>query len=147
VDRIYLDNAATTRVDKRVIEAMMPFLGSVYGNASSIHAFGKAAKVMLEDARDLIASAIGAASSEIFFTSGGTESNNFAIKGIAYRFLGSGKNHIISSQTEHSAVLDTLKWMEKQFGFEVTYLKPTNGGAIDPQAVRNAIRKGTFLIV
>lgn len=146
MERVYLDNASTTKADPEVIEAMMPFLTDKFGNASSIHAFGKTAKVMLEDTRDMIASSIGASSSEIFFTSGGTESNNFAIKGLSFNHLGSAKNHIISSKTEHSAVLDTLAFLESRFGFEVTYLDPIDGGAIAPEDVQNAIKRETFLI-
>ncbi len=146
MERIYLDNASTTKTDPEVLEAMMPFLTDKFGNASSIHAFGKTAKVMLEDTRDLIAACIGASSSEIFFTSGGTESNNFAIKGISYNHIGSAKNHIISSKTEHSAVLETLAFLESKFGFEITYLDPIEGGAIAAEDVRNSIKSETFLI-
>jgi len=146
VERIYLDNASTTKIDSSVLEAMMPFLTDKFGNASSIHSFGKTAKVLLEDTRDLIASSLGVTSPEIFFTSGGTESNNFAIKGIATGFFGSKKIHIISSLAEHSAVLDTLKFLETKFDFDVTYLKPIPGGAVDPVDVENAVRESTFLI-
>ncbi|MBK6875730.1 MAG: cysteine desulfurase [Ignavibacteria bacterium] len=146
MERIYLDNASTTKIDSSVLEAMMPFLTDKFGNASSIHSFGKTAKVLLEDTRDLIASSLGVTSPEIFFTSGGTESNNFAIKGIATGFFGSKKIHIISSLAEHSAVLDTLKFLETKFDFDVTYLKPIPGGAVDPVDVENAVRESTFLI-
>jgi cysteine desulfurase len=146
VDRIYLDNASTTKIDSSVLEAMMPFLTDKFGNASSIHSFGKTAKVLLEDTRDLIALSLGVTPPEIFFTSGGTESINFAIMGIAAGFLGSNKNHIISSLAEHSAVLDTLKFLETKFGFDVTYLKPIPGGAVDPADVENAVKQNTFLI-
>lgn len=124
---------------------MMPYLTGKFGNASSIHSFGKTAKVMLEDTRDIIAEAIGCSSSEIFFTSGGTESNNFALKGMAFSRIGRG-GHIISSLAEHSAVLDTLKYLEKRFGFDVTYLKPSVCGNIEPDEVRSAVREDTFLI-
>ncbi len=146
MERIYLDNASTTKTDPEVLEAMMPYLTDKFGNASSVHAFGKTAKVKLEDTRDLVASFMGASSSEIFFTSGGTESNNFAIKGIAFDQLGSAKNHIISSKTEHSAVLDTLAFLESAFGFDVTYLDPAEGGAIAPEDVRSSVKRETFLI-
>ena len=146
MERIYLDNASTTKIDSSVLEAMMPFLTDKFGNASSIHSFGKTAKVLLEDTRDLIASSLGVTSPEIFFTSGGTESNNFAIKGIATGFFGSKKIHIISSLAEHSAVLDTLKFLETKFDFDVTYLKPIPGGAVDPVDVENAVSESTFLI-
>ncbi|MBK8549969.1 MAG: cysteine desulfurase [Ignavibacteria bacterium] len=146
LNRIYFDNAATTRIDDQVLEAMMPYLKEDYGNSSSIHSFGKSAKVLLEDARDAVASFLGANSKEIFFTSSGTESNNFALKGLAYRFLNTGKNHIITSSIEHSAVLDTTKYLEKKFGFEVTYLKPDSKGKISLTDVTSAIKPETFLI-
>ena len=110
--RVYLDNAATTRIDDEVLDAMMPFLKEEYGNPSSIHSFGKSTKVMLEDTRDSIADFIGSSPKEIFFTGSGTESNNSAIKGIAYKFLNSQKNHIITTAIEHSAVLDSLKYLK-----------------------------------
>ena len=146
MERIYLDNASTTKLDSSVLEAMMPFLTDKFGNASSTHSFGKTAKVLLEDTRDLIALSLGVTPPEIFFTSGGTESNNFAIKGVAAGFFGSKKNHIISSLTEHSAVLDSLKFLETKFGFDVTYLKPIPGGAVDPADVENAVKENTFMI-
>lgn len=145
MERIYLDNASTTRIDPRVLEAMMPFLSSSYGNASSTHAFGKVAKVMLEDARDLIAESIGASPSEIFFTSGGTESNNMAIKGIAFNNPSVSRRHIVSSLAEHSAVLDSLKYLKSRFGFEVTFIKPAEGGSISSDDVKREIREDTFL--
>ena len=104
---IYLDNAATTPIDPRVTEAMLPWIGENYGNPSSVHEAGRKAKVMLEDTRDIFAAFIGARSSEIYFTSGGTEANNFAIKGSAFYNLGK-KDHIITTAIEHSAVLDTV---------------------------------------
>ena len=119
---IYLDNAATTKTDELVLDAMMPFLKENYGNASSIHSFGKVSKVLLEDARDTVAEFIGASPKEIFFTGSGTESNNFAVKGIAFSNLNTGKDHIITSSIEHSAVLDTMKYLEEKFNFKVTYL-------------------------
>lgn len=144
--RIYFDNAATTRIDDQVLETMMPYLKEDFGNASSIHSFGKTAKVLLEDARDVIAAFIGANPKEIFFTGSGTESNNFALKGLAYRFINTDKNHIITSSIEHSAVLDTMKYLEKKFCFEVTYLKPDRKGNISLTDLTSAIRPGTFLI-
>ena len=115
MNRVYLDNAATTKIDYEVLDAMMPFLKEEYGNASSIHSFGKTAKVVLEDARDATAEFIGSSPKEIFFTGSGTESNNFAIKGIAYKFLNTEKNHIITTAIEHSAVLDTMKYLENKY--------------------------------
>ena len=146
MNRVYLDNAATTKIDDEVLDAMMPFLQENYGNASSIHSFGKTAKVLLEDARDVIAEYIGASPKEIFFTSSGTESNNFAIKGIAYKFLNTEKNHIITTAIEHSAVLDTMKYLENKFDINVTYLKTDDKGRISLEELTAAIRPETFLI-
>jgi cysteine desulfurase len=145
MNNIYLDNAATTPLDERVLESMLPYLKQHYGNASSVHKFGREAKVLLEDARDLFAEFIGARPSEIYFTSGGTESNNFAIKGIAFRYLGR-KNHIISSKIEHSAVLDSLEYLKNKFGFDVTYLNNNKYGEIDISELSNTITDKTFLV-
>ena len=153
MENIYLDSAATTPVDKRVTDAMLPWLGKEsgentaggHGNASSVHKFGRAAKVLLEDARDTIAGFIGAKPSELYFTSGGTESNNFAVKGIAFNFFGS-KKHIISSPAEHSSVIDTLDYLGSRFGYEVTYLKTDKHGAIDINGLNDSIRSDTFLV-
>lgn len=143
---IYFDNAATTKIDDEVLQSMMPFLKESYGNSSSIHSFGKAAKVLLEDARETIAGFIGASPKEIFFTNSGTEANNFAIKGLAYKYLGTQKNHIISTSIEHSAVLDTLKYLESKFKFKITYLKPDSKGRISLDDLTSEIREETFLI-
>ena len=144
--RVYLDNAATTRIDDEVLDAMMPFLKDDYGNPSSIHSFGKSTKVMLEDTRDSIADFIGSSPKEIFFTGSGTESNNSAIKGIAYKFLNSQKNHIITTAIEHSAVLDSLKYLESKFNFLVTYLKTDDKGQISFDELSATVRPETFLI-
>lgn len=144
--RVYLDNAATTRIDDEVLDAMMPFLKDDYGNPSSIHSFGKSTKVMLEDTRDSIADFIGSSPKEIFFTGSGTESNNSAIKGIAYKFLNSQKNHIITTAIEHSAVLDSLKYLESKFNFLVTYLKTDDKGQISFDELSASVRPETFLI-
>jgi len=146
LERIYLDNAATTRIDPEVLESMMPYLKDDFGNASSIHSFGRSAKVMLEDARDTVAEFIGAAPKEIVFTNSGTESNNFAIKGLAFRHLKSGKNHIITSSIEHLAVLDTLKYLSTEFNFEITYIKPGKNGYINLHDIESAIRPETLLV-
>jgi cysteine desulfurase len=145
MDYIYLDNAATTPIDSRVKEAMIPFLGSNYGNPSSIHKPGREAKVFLEEAREIVAQFIGASPAEIYFTSGGTESNNSAIKGIAFNHLGR-KNHIISSKIEHSAVLDTLEYLHAKFGFEITYVPTDNHGIVDIKMLKDSITDNTFLI-
>lgn len=144
--RIYLDNAATTRIDDEVLEAMMPYLKDDYGNASSIHSFGKKAKVLLEDARDLIAEFTGAAPKEIFFTNSGTESNNFALKGISFMHLNTAKNHIVSTSIEHLAVMDTLNYLRDKFDFKVTFVKPDPEGRINPEHIRAEITPDTFLI-
>lgn len=134
-----------------VIAEMMPYFAEKYGNASSIHAFGKPAKVALEDARDVIAEFIGVKPKEIFFTGGGTESNNFALKGIAFAVmafgeLSSDKNHIITSSIEHMAVLETVGYLRDRFGFDVTFISPEPDGSISPEKVKDAITEKTFLI-
>jgi len=142
---IYLDNAATTPIDPRVTEAMLPWIGENYGNPSSVHEAGRKAKVMLEDTRDIFAAFIGARSSEIYFTSGGTEANNFAIKGSAFYNLGK-KDHIITTTIEHSAVLDTVEYLKTRFGFNVTYLKTNKYGEIDLNELKDSINDSTFLV-
>lgn len=142
---VYLDNAATTPVDPRVKEAMLPWLTDNFGNPSSVHKTGRAAKVMLEDTRDLFAEFAGAKPSEIYFTSGGTEANNFAIKGCAFNFLGK-KNHIITTSIEHSAVLDTIEYLKTRFGFKITILKTNKSGEINYDELNNAISEETFLV-
>ena len=150
---IYLDNAATTPVDERVLDAMTPYLKTNYGNASSVHKAGRDSKVMLEDARESIAAFIGARPSEIYFTSGGTEANNFAIKGIAFNQLGftpdggqKRKYHIVSTKIEHSAVIDTLEYLRNRFGFEITYLNTNKYGEINLDELKDCITDNTFLI-
>ncbi|MEM3396861.1 MAG: cysteine desulfurase NifS [Thermoplasmata archaeon] len=142
--RIYFDNSATTMVAPEVVEAMLPYFRDFYGNASSLHSFGQEAKRALEDSRAKIASLINAHPEEIIFTGGGTESDNIAIKGIAYRNKTKGK-HIITSSIEHPAVLETCKALEKE-GFEVTYLKVDANGIVDLGELERSIRKDTILI-
>lgn len=142
---IYFDNASTTPLDPRVLNEMLPYLKDKFGNASSVHSFGRETKVLLEDARDVIVDFIGARSSEIYFTSGGTEANNFAIKGIAFSHLGN-KNHIVSTKIEHSAVLDSLEYLHKRFGFEITFLNVNRFGEIDLNELENSINDKTFLV-
>jgi len=142
---IYLDNAATTPIDPRVKEAMLPWLGENYGNPSSVHEAGRKAKVMLEDTRDLFAEFIGARSSEIYFTSGGTEANNFAIKGSAFYNL-KKKDHIITTAIEHSAVIDTVEYLKLRFGFSVTCLRTNKFGEIDLNELKDSITDKTFLV-
>jgi len=142
---IYLDNAATTPIDPRVTEAMLPWIGENYGNPSSVHEAGRKAKVMLEDTRDEFAAFIAARSSEIYFTSGGTEANNFAIKGSAFYNHGK-KDHIITTTIEHSAVLDTVEYLKTRFGFNITYLKTNKYGEIDLNELRDSVTDSTFLV-
>ncbi len=142
---IYLDNAATTPIDPRVRDSMLPWIGENYGNPSSVHEAGRKAKVMLEDTRDEFAAFIGARSSEIYFTSGGTEANNFAIKGSAFYNLGK-KDHIITTAIEHSAVIDTVEYLNSRFAIKVTYLKVNRYGEINFNELKEAITDKTFLI-
>ena len=142
---VYLDNAATTQVDPEVKEAMLPWLGGNYGNSSSVHEAGRKAKVLLEDTRDLFAEFIGARPSEIYFTSGGTEANNFALKGSAFYNLGK-KDHIITTAIEHSAVIDTAEYLKNRFGFKITYLKVNKYGKIDLNELNDSLTDKTFLI-
>lgn len=142
--RIYLDYNSTTPVDPRVVEAMRKFLESEFGNPSNIYSFGRAARARLEEARARVAYAIGAESEEIYFTSGGTEANNWAIKGVAWANSSYG-NHIITSQVEHLSVLETCRYLERT-GFEVTYLRVDEYGMVDPEDLRRALRKETVLV-
>ena len=142
--KIYMDYAATTPVAQEVLDAMKPYFGEKFGNSSSIHSFGREAEIALEDSRRTIAKLLGVAPEEIYFTSGGTESDNFALKGIVFSNKDKGK-HIITSQIEHHAVLNVCSWLEKQ-GFDVTYLPVDKYGLIDPKDVENAIRKDTILV-
>ena len=142
---IYMDNHATTPLDPRVLEAMMPYFTSTFGNAASRnHSFGWEAEKAVEKAREQIAKLIGATSKEIIFTSGATESNNLALKGIAEMYRERG-NHIITQVTEHKAVLDTCKKLEKQ-GFRVTYLPVQADGLIDLEDLKRAMDDKTILV-
>lgn len=141
---IYLDNSATTPLDPAVVDAMLPYLREQFGNpASSTHAFGHAASKAVEAARADVARLVGAEARDIAWTSGATESNNLAIKGAAMAAQARGK-HLITLQTEHKAVLDTMKWLEKQ-GFSVTYLAPQKNGLLDLETFRAALRPDTVL--
>ncbi|MDE5764737.1 MAG: cysteine desulfurase NifS [Ruminococcus sp.] len=142
---IYADNAATTAVSEEVLNAMLPHFTTAYGNASSIYELGRNAQRDVEIAREKVASAIGAFPNEIFFTSCGSESDNWAIKGTAERLAKKGKKHIVTSVFEHHAVLHTAEYLEKQ-GFEVTYVPVDEKGLIDPENVRRAIREDTALV-
>ncbi len=144
MDRIYMDNAATTAICPEALAAMLPCFGEHYGNASSIHGTGRDARKLLEEARRKVADILGAKPAEIYFTSGGSESDNWAIKGAAFANRKKG-NHIITSRIEHHAVLHTCEWLEKQ-GFEVTYLPVDEFGLVNPKDVEAAITDKTILI-
>lgn len=143
---IYMDNHATTRVDPRVVEAMLPFFNETFGNAASrTHAFGWQAEAAVDDARETIAGLINAESGkEIVFTSGATESDNLAIKGVAEYYKQKG-NHIVTTVIEHKAVLDSCKRLEKQ-GYEVTYVNVGKDGLVDPDDIRRALTDKTILV-
>jgi len=142
--RIYLDHAATTPTHPEVVQAMLPYFSDAFGNPSSPYSLGQEARAAVEEARDKIAHLIGAQSEEIIFTSGGTEADNFAIKGIAYANQPKG-NHIITTSIEHHAVLEPCKFLERQ-GFKVTYLSVDKYGLIDPEDVKRTITDKTILI-
>lgn len=142
---IYLDHTATTPLDPRVYEAMKPYFLETFGNASSIHRFGREARAALNESREKIAKLIGARAGEIIFVGGGTEADNFALKGVALEMKHSGKDHIITSKAEHHAVLETCGFLE-QTGFRVTYADVDGCGMVDPQNVEAAITPGTGLI-
>jgi len=139
-----MDNAATTKVHPNVLKAMLPYLKQNYGNPSSIYALGQESRKAIETARRQVAKALGANSDEIFFTSGGSESDNWVIKGIAFANQDRGK-HIITTNMEHHAVLHTCKYLEK-YGFEITYLPVRQNGIIDIKDLKKAIRKDTILV-
>lgn len=142
---VYADNAATTRLSPRVLEAMLPFLQEEYGNASSLYSLGRKAREPLEDSRNTIARCLGAENREIFFTSGGSEANNWALKGAAAFLAQRGKYHIISTAFEHPSVLRTLEALKRE-GFSVTLLPVHENGIVRPQELERAIREDTGLV-
>ncbi len=142
--KVYLDNNATTRVDDKVLEAMLPYFGEVYGNPSSMHGFGQESNKAMEEARKTIADILGVEASELVFTASGTESDNMAIRGVARAYKRRG-NHIITSCIEHPAVRNTCKDLEKE-GYEVTYLSVDENGLVDLEELKAAIKRETILI-
>lgn len=147
VRTIYMDHSATTPVDPRVLEAMLPYFTEIYGNSASIHRFGRAAAKALEESRRTVSAILGCHPTEIVFTGSGTESDNLALRGVAFAQRRAGRgNHIIVSSVEHHAVLNTARQLEEVFGFEVTYLPVDEYGMVDPDDVGRAIRKDTILI-
>ena len=142
--KIYLDNAATTKVDDEVLKAMLPYFTEKYGNASSVHLKGQEAKNAMEKGRRIIAKSISARTPEIIFTSGGTESNNFALKGLFFNNYPE-KNHIITTKVEHDCILNSCKWLEKQ-GAKITYLDVNKEGFVNPKDIEKAITDKTIVV-
>jgi cysteine desulfurase len=144
--RIYMDHSATAPMAPQVLEAMLPYFSGKFGNASSLHSFGREAKEALEESREKVAGLLEADPEEVIFTSGGTESDNLALKGIAYRSREKGQgNHIVTTAIEHPAILETCSKLENQ-GFSITYLPVTRDGLVDLEVLESAIRKETILI-
>jgi cysteine desulfurase len=139
---IYLDHSATTPIDPRVAEAMQPYLNERFGNPSSIYRAGQDVRAAVEEARERVAALLGATPKEVIFTGGGTESDNTAIKGLAFK---RGSGHIVTSAIEHPAVLNVVKWLEKN-GFTATYVPVGQDGVVDPAEVKGALRSDTFVI-
>lgn len=143
--QVYLDNSATTPVAPEVKQAMLEVIDRYYGNPSSLHSLGGQAEKLLVRSREVIAEALDISPHEVVFTSGGTESNNLAIKGIAFQYRSRGK-HLITSQIEHSAVYDVCQALERDFGFEVTYLPVDQNGIVSLDHLKKALRDDTILV-
>lgn len=144
--KVYLDNAASTKLHSKVLEKMLPYLTEDFGNPSSVHSFGRKARVAIEESREIIAEFINAEPSEIYFTSGGTEANNFVLNGIAETEFGESKRtHIITSLAEHHAVLHSIEMLEKR-GFEISYLRPNNQFIFNSADIKYFLTSKTFLI-
>ena len=141
---IYFDHAATTPVCQEALQKMIPYFTDVFGNPNSQHAFGRESAKAVDEARDTIASIINAKPSEVYFTSGGTESDNWALRGIAQAHKDNG-NHIVISPIEHAAMLVTAKALEKE-GFEIDYMKVDNQGFVDLEHLKSIVRQGTILV-
>ncbi|MCR5438966.1 MAG: cysteine desulfurase [Selenomonas sp.] len=143
---VYLDYAATTPVDERVLKTMLPYFSAQFGNPSSVYSYGRMARAAVAKARGQVAALLHAEPAEIFFTSGGSESDNWVLKGMAFALRRAGKgNHIITSQVEHHAVLNACAWLEQQ-GFAVTYLPVDELGRVKPETVEKALREDTILV-
>lgn len=142
--QVYMDHSATTPARPEVMEAMRPYHAETFGNASSVHSYGREARGALEEARETVASQMGVAKDSIIFTSGGTESDNLALKGAAWAHQKSGR-HIITTSIEHHAVLNTCEWLE-DMGFDVTYLSVDENGLVSPDALDDALRSDTILV-
>lgn len=142
--KVYMDTCATTPTRKEVVDAMLPYFNERFGNPSSLHSFGQVTRAAVEDARARIAALIGAEPKEIIFTSGGTESDNLAIKGVAFATM-DRKRHIVTTKIEHKAVLASCKSL-KRFGFDVTYVGVDRDGVVDPDDIRRALRDDTALV-
>lgn len=143
--RIYMDYSATTPVKQEVLDEMMPYFTETFGNASSAHSFGREVKNAVMSSREKVASLVNAKPNEIYFTAGGTESDNWAIQGVAFSLKEKG-NHIITSKIEHHGILHICEYLEKHHGFEVTYLDVDSDGKVNPKDVKNAIKENTILI-
>ena len=144
---VYMDHAATTPVDARVVEAMLPFWTETYGNASSIYTLGREANRAMESARQTVAELLNCSPREVIFTGCGSESDNLALRGVAFeRRQRAQKNHIITSPIEHHAILHTVEQLEKRFGFSVSYVPVDRYGLVNPADVVDAIRPDTALI-
>lgn len=143
--KIYADNAATTKMSRTAVDAMLPYMDEIYGNPSSLYTFGQRAREALEDARGRIAACLGCEARELTFTSGGSEADNQAIRSAAALGARKGKRHIVSTAFEHHAVLHTLKRLEGE-GFAVTLLDVHENGLVTPEQVREAIRPDTCLV-
>ncbi|MCD4652186.1 MAG: aminotransferase class V-fold PLP-dependent enzyme, partial [Candidatus Cloacimonetes bacterium] len=141
---IYLDYNATTPIDPRVVEAIQPYLTTFFGNPSSSHWYGVQARKAVSEARRQVAECIGAKPDEIIFTSGGSESNNMAVKGVALSRKDRGR-HIITSKVEHPAIIEVCRWLEEN-GFQITYLSVDSTGMVNPEDIAAAIRSDTILI-
>ena len=143
--RVYLDNSATTRLDNDALEAMLPYFTEKYGNPSSLHSFGREALKAVDEARAEIASLIGAKTNEIYFTSGGSESDNWALKGAIYQSKAKVK-HIVTTAIEHPAIIETCEYLEKKDGVKVSYVPVGKDGRVDVEAIKNAVTDDTVIV-